>query len=256
MQRAFRFSVLSLLTIVAVVAMLMAILRSVATDVEQTWLREQTAMTSLPRSHNFPTKARIRPLYYPLLRLYIDDRNFERVIAYAPVSLDLRDTDFRRLRDLTALRTLYIGDNPVTDDIIQSIASLKDLEELDLSRTLVSDPGMEILAAGKCVHLHTLWINSTDVTSHGLSSVARLKSLEVLIADDTDVDDSGIEYLSSARRLRILTLSYTKISDRSLSTFSQFPNLESVDLRRTAITRRAVAAFSRAHPGIEIICDD
>lgn len=99
-----------------------------------------------------------------------------------------------------------------------------------------------------------VWLNlgHTRVTDAQLEPVGKLKKLRVLYLNDTPVSDEGLARLSGLTELRWMSLVGTRITDRSFSTLEAFDNLTSLFLYQTAVTQEAVRNFAITHQDVKL----
>lgn len=99
----------------------------------------------------------------------------------------------------------------ITDKEIEQILHLApNVVEVDLSRTKVTDSGMEHI--GKLGRLTHLNLNRTAVTDAGLVHLGDLRSLEWLNLYGTPVTDASLPILAKHKRLKALYIWDTKIT--------------------------------------------
>jgi hypothetical protein len=84
--------------------------------------------------------------------------------------------------------------------------------------------------------LQVLNLNDSDVTDAGLSYLAALKNLESLDLTGTAIDDAGLQRLKPLTALWHVGLRGTQITAAGLKALRELPNLVSVDVRETAVT--------------------
>ncbi len=94
------------------------------------------------------------------------------------------DDDLQRLKDLTSLRILLIESDNITDDSLDHLTALNDLEELDLT-FCNGGTDQPVGAAG-------------GITDRGLEHLKALKQLKRLGLEETRVTDDGVERLQQA----------------------------------------------------------
>jgi hypothetical protein len=145
----------------------------------------------------------------------------------------------------------------MTDQSMVHLAKLKQLEELSLAHTRISNKGLKNLSN---LPLRGLNLTNTNIDSAGLIEIAKLKKLGYLNLSDTDVDDQGLRLLEVLTDLSDLNLAATKVTDHGLplllthqpiwklgllntnvtdsgmSTVAKLRNLECLDLDSTAVT--------------------
>lgn len=93
-----------------------------------------------------------------------------------------------------SIRSIVLTAKPnVTDESIENLSQLNQLETLDLSKTPITDAGLKHLSG--LPNLQSLSLSSTNVTDAGLKHLANLKKLTFLRIRKTKVTESGIEYL-------------------------------------------------------------
>lgn len=101
------------------------------------------------------------------------------------------------LLELDKLKVLYIGDLPIGDEVLETIAQLDGLVGLSLDRTQITDEGISQHIA-TMPNISMLFLRGTKVTDEGLSSLHKLKKLHHLDIKETHVTDSGVEAFKNA----------------------------------------------------------
>jgi Leucine-rich repeat (LRR) protein len=119
-----------------------------------------------------------------------------------------------------------LGERRVADADLVHLKGLKDLEELDLTRT--------------------------RITSVGLVHLKDLATLRKLFLTDTKVDDSGISNLKGLKALETLGLSGTKIGDSGLNHLQELTGLKSLFCIGTGVTDAGVEKLQKALPKCRI----
>jgi hypothetical protein len=117
-------------------------------------------------------------------------------------------------RGLTAVH----GGGQVTDDVLERISRLEQVEELDLG-------------------------SSRTITGDGLRHLARMARLRVLLLGGTAVDDEAMAVIGTLPRLERLVLSWTRVTDAGAAHLAGCPTLRSVDLSGTATGDGALRAL-------------
>lgn len=99
-----------------------------------------------------------------------------------------------------------------------------------------------------------VWLNlgHTPVTDAQLEHVARLKKLRVLYLNNTSVSDEGLARLSVLTDLRWLSLVGTRVTDRSFTTIEELSNLTNLFLYQTAVAPEAVRNFAIEHQDVKL----
>jgi len=115
----------------------------------------------------------------------------------------------------------------IGDKEISPVSAMKNLIELDLSRTQVTDAGLANLT--------------------GLSNLTHLN------LNNTGITDEGLKHLSNLSNLTYLNLYGTKVSDSGLDQLKGLKALKKVYIWQTDITEKGNAALQKALPAVEII---
>jgi len=147
--------------------------------------------------------------------------------AFCPDLCSVIDRDLRQLAYLPNVRKLNLNQcRNVSDDGLRELSPLPRLEWLDLSRTSISDCGLE----------SQRWFN--------------LRSLNLA---NTRVSDDGLLGIEGCTKLESLVLYNTAVSDAALNRLASLHNLRHLDLRGTNVTPSRVARFRRMQPGCETL---
>lgn len=158
----------------------------------------------------------------------------------SPVEIDLRDATItaQQIEQIVAsdsLRRLRLGGSDIDDVAIAKIATLPQLELLDLVNCQSLTPAA-LVSIGQIKSLRNLRLSGQCVTDQSIQNLTNLKQMAAILLQQTAVTDSGISVLSQLPQLKDINLFGTSITDGSLATFKQHPKLEKLGLRGTAIT--------------------
>ena len=82
-----------------------------------------------------------------------------------------------------------------------------------------------------------------------------LKKLHILILDDTLITDGGARFFLSFPQLNYLSVANTTVSDQSISFLCQLNNLVVLNLRGTQVSREGLATIKKFLPHCEINYD-
>jgi hypothetical protein len=134
---------------------------------------------------------------------------------------------------------VYLNDTQVVDDDLALITNLSELNELlDLSRTQVTDMGLQYLKA--FTRLESLRLSGTKITDNGLDHLTALPQLTDLSLDDTTITDEGLERLKALPQLQTLILYKTNITDAGMAHLKELSNLRCLILTDTKVTERGL----------------
>jgi uncharacterized protein YjbI with pentapeptide repeats len=129
---------------------------------------------------------------------------------------------------------VYLGGKNVTDADLKEIGTLPQLKAIFLTKTKISDAGVEPLFA--LVELEELNFENTDIGDATLKNVARLPKLKRLSLQDTKISDAGLAELAACAALEEIWLAHAGITDAGLEHLAKLPNLKRADVRATKIT--------------------
>ena len=117
--------------------------------------------------------------------------------------LPIDDSGMEVFRDLTTLKRLYLHELPsVSDAGLSNLASLKDLEILDIWGVPVGDPSLEVIA--KLSALKTLSLRETGISDAGLGLLLTIPKLESLKLDNNpQVTPAMIQKLRDAGKFKV-----------------------------------------------------
>lgn len=99
----------------------------------------------------------------------------------------------------------------IKDENIAVLKDIKNLTDLDLSKTGISDAGLAHIK--DLTNLTRLNLNNTSITDEGLAHLAGLKNLTYLNLYGTSVSDEGLAKLNEIQTLKKLYLWQTKVTD-------------------------------------------
>lgn len=121
----------------------------------------------------------------------------------APFGLDkLLGTDY-----FASVVRVTVNDSGADDDFHANLTCLSNLKDLGLSRTAISDNGMQYVNQFR--QLEILQLQGTSITDRGLEQLGDLKELEVLSIGGTHITDEGLASIANFPQLRVLQLDNT-----------------------------------------------
>jgi len=132
-------------------------------------------------------------------------------------SFELDPDLIERLRNLPILRTVRLDRClAVDDEVVEMVAKVPRLRELDLAYTSITDKSLEHLAGhGRLKSLRLTWC--TQITDAGLLHLRRIP-LRTLDLAFTNITDAGLQNLHAVRSLEELNLSNCpRVTPRGLS---------------------------------------
>jgi hypothetical protein len=122
----------------------------------------------------------------------------------------------------------------VTDDWLKCLAGLPDIRSLDVSVTVVRGPGLEHIATLK--DLETLNLTLTLVTDDQLAPLNKLTNLRKLLLASTKCTGEGFEHLGALTKLENLNFHSAPVNEAGLEQISRLTNLERLEIVHTRFT--------------------
>jgi hypothetical protein len=127
----------------------------------------------------------------------------------------ITDAGLRHVQACARLKTLRLLGVQATDRGMEYVSGLKNLETLFLVGSHVTDRGFERFSG--LLHLKRLYLLENRLTSGCLATVSQLPCLEELYIGGLAFDDSAVSRLVYLRRLKVLMLLHTKVTDDGLN---------------------------------------
>ena len=144
------------------------------------------------------------------------------------------------LGPMPQLRKLWIMDCALSDGALESIATWKALERIEiyLSRSPknTSDSAPKITDAGiarlaELPRLHFLWLSNLPITDQTVKVISQMPGLDaVAVQACVNITDAGLAPLANLPRLRELNVYGTNITDAGLEIISRLKQLETLNI--------------------------
>ncbi|MFN8709996.1 MAG: leucine-rich repeat domain-containing protein [Planctomyces sp.] len=149
------------------------------------------------------------------------------------------------------LRKLRISKTQVSNAGLEKLIACKRLEDLDLSEdSLINNDGMQ--SVGKILSLKKLNLWRVAINDSGIAHLAPLKQLNWLNLDNTQLTDAGLPALKDMTQLTFLHLGSTAVSDAGLSSLHHLQKLKDLKVTRTSVTETGVEGLKVHLPGTEV----
>ena len=141
--------------------------------------------------------------------------------------------------------TIRVGDSE--PQVIDPFGSLPPsefrLEGIDLSYLAVTDNDLQHLDALK--DLQYLYLDGTGVSDAGMKSLSHLDNLTRLYLGATGITDDGLQHLLPLQRLSELNVGATKITDAGMRHLQDFARLTDIWLHKTRITEKGLQEVAK-----------
>ncbi len=163
-------------------------------------------------------------------------------------SLGLTTNQLAFLKDRPLLKELTLTHHKHVDsDLMEVIASLSNLELLDLTGMVGVTQRLDVLA--RLPSLTELNLSWTNLTNEEASVFQRLMRLETLDIHENPVDNRAIEHIASPE-LKRLDVRFTDCDDRCFAILAKFPKIEAFKTHRTRVTQEGAIAFKKEYPTV------
>ena len=173
------------------------------------------------------------------------------------VELDLRsswisDSDLPAIAALPALESLDLSLTRITDRGLKPLKKALRLKRLNLRfAELFTDEGMSMVRNLK--QLRQIDLRGTKVTDTTLEYLAELPLLESVDVGFAQITDNGIDSLGALPNLQRLTLGGNKLTDVGLQALRQLRSLQYLDLGGAQRTDSGMWSISMTDSGINAI---
>ncbi|MEX2169721.1 MAG: hypothetical protein WD851_10450 [Pirellulales bacterium] len=138
--------------------------------------------------------------------------------------IPIDDSDIAQVAKAIELRNLTVGESNVTSAGFAALEGLTRLESVHAWDTKIDDAALKYLADSK--ELKELWLRRTRITNAGVEYlVEHFPALEDLDLSETLIDDQAVASLAKLKQLTRLDLSRTKITDASVPALSKMKQL-------------------------------
>jgi hypothetical protein len=224
----------------AVVADLMRVNALIAYTDDPTFLRSRGfVQASAPR--------------LPWWRHWLGDDYFVDVVGIIVTGNQVSDATLAKIATLSNLERLDVYSNKITDDGLKPLASQGKLKTLTLSAPNVTGEGLKHLTG--LTALTELSLGQVNLGDTRLDQIAILRQVTSLTIEGTQriegthgITDKGLEQIANFDNLRRLTLTIVPITDAGLVHLSRMKNLESVSLHGTDASIDGISNLHKALP--------
>jgi Leucine-rich repeat (LRR) protein len=156
------------------------------------------------------------------------DRSGE-IVAVDFTGAWVTDADLRRLEGLHYLRTLNLTRTKITDVGMEHLAKLTGVTDLNLCfAEYLTEDGIAHLKGWTA--LERLNLRGTKVTSKVFPTLGRLTSLRSLDLANTQIDDDGFEELAALPKLEELAIGGNRLTGACLSLLRPIQSLRRLDV--------------------------
>jgi hypothetical protein len=137
-----------------------------------------------------------------------------------------------------------------SDDSLAHVRSLKDLREVNLGDSDVTDEGMKNLE--DLSHVRQIFLYRTNVGDSGLAHLHNMQDLETLVLADKKFTDGAFEHITKLRKLKLLNLNGARVTDAGIAQLHDLKSLKEVLLGETGVTEDGIRKLQQALPDCRI----
>lgn len=148
---------------------------------------------------------------------------------------------------LVRLKAEHLDHDGIVDSgILKTLRPLRDVS-LELRGVPLSDEGLKRLIQN--VSLVGLDVSGSEISDRGLSVLAETRSrLRLLDLSFTRVSDAGLEFVAGLPELRHLSLIDSRVTDSGLDSLARLERLREIYLAKTAVSAQGEEKLRRKFP--------
>lgn len=194
-------------------------------------------------------------------------------VGYTPI----RDRNIADLAGHPTLETLNLGQTTVTSDCADALVSIPSLRDLWLAQSKFGDEGVlklmalsnlealslpadqmrsrafSVLPQFKSLRTLTLWGKPEQFTDAEMTAIGNCTRLEGLTLP-SGVTDAGIMHLLNLKRLEIIGLEKSVVTERGLAALLEnLPQLKTVRVGGTSITQASIDVLKQKYPKVSFL---
>jgi hypothetical protein len=177
--------------------------------------------------------------------------------AIAPNCLSISGTQLtgaslQRLLRKHQFERLAIIDTPLSDAEAELLHDDRDLKDLTLRNTDVTDRGFQAVRLSRLYHLD---VSGSPISSAGLQQGLAAKGLRSIELDGRQFTPELARFLGSMPNLSSITLVGPEVTDEQVELLRLLPRLWGISLDQTSVSAEAIESLRAAHPGRGITVD-
>ncbi len=136
-----------------------------------------------------------------------------------------------------------------SDSDLAAIASLRALEHLDLEKL---DVKRYVGGDGKRA-VQSRNVGAIEITDSGIGHIAGLPKLRFVTMSKSKVTDRSCRLLSNSKSLQTIGVDGTGVTDRGLMLLAKIPTLRFVSVRDAVVSEDGVNKFKIVRPDVEVL---
>jgi hypothetical protein len=243
----FRFSLRSLLLLVAVVAIPLASHVNRVRNQRLVVAELSSVGGGVIYDYDFQQPSLQEPTGPRWLRSMVGDDFFAQVSEVDINHDQVTDQMLARIATLPALSNLLLCSGRISDSGLGHLAELSTLQRVDVQSPGISDASLAQLA--KIKGLKYLTVSSPKLTDAGLEYIAKLKELEDLAITTENVTGDGLAQIAKLPHLKDLYIVSEELTDAGLVHLHRAPKLKKIILFKGKVTQVGIERLREARPG-------
>ncbi len=193
----------------------------------------------------------------------------------------ITDADVAKFTAMPHLRELNLSETTLTDEVFKTLAQMENLEILHIEKDgLIRGSGLQAYTKSKPA-LREIYANGTPLGNAGLRHIKSIRSLAFLDISGTSLTDTqfaelkgannlvhlkiGANFLSNDGMKIVLSLSKLKIldlegmptiNDAALGILSKKSGLQTLNVKKTPCTPKAIEQFRKLQKNCEVLASE
>jgi hypothetical protein len=166
---------------------------------------------------------------------------------------EVDDAMIPQISEFDWLETLIVDRGIVTDESMETIAKLPNLQHLRLRLSPIGDEGLKRLST-----MQSLWylnLPHAKCTAEGIGALSAIPRLRQLRLGSTELGNDVTREIATITSLRGVHLIGIAVTDEGLKTLAAMPHLESLYLDDSAVTEAGWDWLFREHPYLHVHID-
>ncbi len=139
----------------------------------------------------------------------------------------MTDDVLENLLNLREIHNLYLDYTLVTNNIMKVLEAHPEIRYLNIANTAITDDGLKYLRFATSLRLLYL---GKEITDRGVDDITKAEHLEILDIAGTAISAKGIERLLPLTRLNFLCCSKSQATEESIYFLKYLPSLEKIHL--------------------------
>ena len=153
------------------------------------------------------------------------------------------DAAIAQLSGIATLKSLDVCGTAVTSHVLPQLKNMKALSQLKMSGKL-SGAGLNVLGTQFPV-LSSIAFDRSDIGDNDLAEIAKVKKLVVLFLAYTSITEEGMPHLANLTNLKNIRLSNTAVTDEGVKSLASLKVLVNIDLSNTNVGDAALASLGQ-----------